>query len=342
MNVIEISQTFGVDNLRPGHREKPVPGEGQVLVRLVAAALNFRDLGVINGERGFAPPLIPLSDGVGYIEAIGANAGGWRIGDRVSSIFVPGWRDGPIPAVDPLPTLGGPLDGTLAGYAAWDADSLVAAPNGLDDLEAAALPCAGVSAWNGLFDAGRLRPDQTVLLQGTGGVSLFALAFAKAAGSRVVHLSSSDAKLDRLRTLGADHVINYREQRDWSRAVREIVPGGVDLVIDVGGVSSLTQSFLAVRNGGRVSAIGHRGQSDTPVETGLISAKGLTVQGLRVGNRRHHRDMVAFIEKHGLRPIIDRVFGVDDIVPALHYFEQGRHFGKVVIDLSSLHAGETP
>ena len=331
MKVIEIGEQFGIGNLRSTRRAKPQPGLGQVLVRLRAAALNYRDLLVVNGARQVPLPLIPVSDGAGEVVAIGAGVSRFEVGARVMPMFVQGWVSGPHPAQDQLPTLGGPLDGVLAEYAVWHESGLVGVPDGLSDQEAACLPCAALSAWNALFVAGALRPGQTVLLQGTGGVSLFALQFAKAAGARVIITSSSDAKLERALALGADHGINYRATPDWGSAARAYAPEGVDYVVEIGGTDTIGQSLLALRNGGQISLVGFVSGTKPQVDVSLVGMKSIRIKGIRVGNRDSMDAMLQAVVQHGIRPVIDRTFPFDQAGQALEYLSQGAHFGKVCI-----------
>lgn len=240
MGALAIVDAFCVENLRWQERPRLVPGLGQVIVRIAAVSFNFRDLQVIGGVRDVPRPLIPLSNACGVVSAVGEGVVRWKLGDRVMPVFAPGWICGPLPQVETLPTLGGPLDGALREEAAWHEQDLVEAPVSLSDAEAATLPCAAVSAWNALFVAAQTKPGDAVLIQGTGGVALFALQFAKRAGARTILISSENSKLERARPLGADICINYRRTPQWGAEARRLA-GPVDLVIEVGGSETLEQ-----------------------------------------------------------------------------------------------------
>ena len=334
MRAMALVDGFGFDRLRWVERPVPRPGQGEVLVRMLAVALNRRDVDIVAGRRALALPLVPASDASGEVVALGANVTGFAVGDRVMPCFVPGWHDGTIPAGDTLPTLGGPLQGVLAEYGAFAAADLVPVPAGLSDREAACLPCAGVSAWNALFELGRIGPGQTVLVQGTGGVALFALLFARLAGARGIAISSSDERLDRARALGADHTVNYAATPDWSAAVRRAVPDGVDCVVDVGGAATLGHSLRAVRNGGTVCITGFLGGSALPLDLDIVSRKAVRLAGVRVGHRSMFVAMCRAIAAGGVRPPIDRAVPIDETRAALGHLSAGGHFGKIVIDVA--------
>lgn len=331
MKVIEITGGFGLDKLKIAERDKPEPTGEQVLVQIKAAALNYRDLLVIKGSRKVPLPLIPLSDAAGVVVAVGDKVSRFQVGDRVAPTFVQGWISGPHPLIADLPTLGGPLSGVLAEFASWDQAGLVKIPDGLSFEEAACLPCAALSAWNALFVSGNLRPGETVLLQGTGGVSLFALQFAKAAGAKVILTSSTDEKLERARALGADMLMNYRTTPNWGETAYKMAGHGVDYVVEIGGADTLEQSLLAIRNAGQISLVGFVSGVGASVNASLIGMKSAAIKGIRVGNRDSLESMIRAVAHHSIKPVIDRTFGFDDAALALTYLEQGKHFGKVCI-----------
>ena len=324
---------FGFENLKCVELPDPEPVPGQAVVRVRACSLNYRDLVVAKGAYGRAvkAPLTPLSDGAGEVIAVGAGVTRVKVGDRVAATFFQGWLEGPPDDEKALTALGGAVDGMLAEQVCLNADGLVKFPDHLSFEEAAALPCAGVTAWHSLFDSGGLKPGQTVLVQGSGGVSNFALQFAKRAGARVFATSSRDQKLDRLRALGADGVTNYKTNPDWDRAARDFTDGvGVDHVIEVGGANTLPVSLKAVRRGGHIALIGvvaGGGECDPR----FIFLKQAKIQGIYVGSRRMFEDMNRAIGASGLRPVIDKTFAFDEVHQAMAYLESGAHFGKVTI-----------
>ena len=324
---------FGFENLKCVELPDPEPVPGQAVVRVRACSLNYRDLVVAKGAYGRAvkAPLTPLSDGAGEVIAVGAGVTRVKVGDRVAATFFQGWLEGPPDDEKALTALGGAVDGMLAEQVCLNADGLVKFPDHLSFEEAAALPCAGVTAWHSLFDSGGLKPGQTVLVQGSGGVSNFALQFAKMAGARVFATSSRDQKLDRLRALGADGVTNYKTNPDWDRAARDFTDGvGVDHVIEVGGANTLPVSLKAVRRGGHIALIGvvaGGGECDPR----FIFLKQAKIQGIYVGSRRMFEDMNRAIGASGLRPVIDKTFAFDEVHQAMAYLESGAHFGKVTI-----------
>ncbi|HEY8529858.1 MAG TPA: NAD(P)-dependent alcohol dehydrogenase [Paenibacillaceae bacterium] len=335
MKVFEIRDGFGLDHVVMAEREVPAPGPGQVLVKMRAVSLNARDLGVIDGfyypDMKF--PLIPVSDGVGEVVALGEGASRFRIGDRVCATFSQRWISGE-PTKEWLDgLLGGPLDGLLAEYVVLHEDGLVNVPEHLTDAEAAALPCAGVTAWQAVVAEGRVKAGDVVVVQGTGGVALFALQFAKLHGAGVIVTSSSDERLERAMKLGADYGINYRKTPEWDEAVLEWTGGrGADHVVDLGGASTLNRSVAACRFGGRVSLVGILSGPEVR-DFRLVPAfqKRIRLQGINVGSRDMFEAMNRAIAKSGLRPVIDRTFPFERAVEALRYFAEGVHFGKVCI-----------
>jgi NADPH:quinone reductase-like Zn-dependent oxidoreductase len=335
MRALVIADAFGIENLQWQERSMPRPAAGQVLVKIRALSFNFRDIQVISGAREIPRPLIPLSDASGEVVALGEGVRRWSVGDRVMPIFIQGWVSGPQPLEDSLPTLGGPLDGTAVEYAVWSEDDLVRPPADLNDAEAATLPCAGVSAWNALFVATRIQPGDTVLIQGTGGVSLFALQFAKCAGARAVLISSSDEKLARAAALGADFGVNYLREPAWGSRVRELA-GPVDCVVEVGGTRTLEQSLICLRNGGHISFVGSLSGTAPQFDLGELSRKGISIRGIRVGNRDSFEAMCEAISLHRIRPAIDFVSDARDAKAALLAFRDGSHFGKVCLSIDHL------
>jgi NADPH:quinone reductase-like Zn-dependent oxidoreductase len=309
-----------------------------VLDKIQAAALNFRDLMIVRGlyfGGAVSSNTIPLSDGAGEVVAVGAAVTRFRVGDRVAGTFFRGWIDG-RPADGPRIALGAPpADGVLADLAVFDEQDAVAVPVHLSPEQAATLPCAAVTAWHALIENGHVVPGESVLIIGTGGVSMFAFQFARLAGARVLVISSSDEKLTHARALGADGCINYRTTPEWDGEVLRLTQGrGVDHVIEVGGAGTLGRSIAAVAPGGRIQLIGvltGRG-GEPPSPYGLL-AKQASIQGVFVGSRGQFERMNAAIAAHLLEPVVDRVFGFDDAPAAYHHLEQGSHFGKVVIRL---------
>lgn len=336
MKAYEIP-AFGIDNLKIVERPSPTPGPGQLLLRMKAWSLNYRDLLVVKGHYNpkLKLPFTPFSDGAGEVIATGDGVSAFRKGDRVMPIFMQGWISGPYIDAYGKTALGGALPGVLAEEVVVDAAGVVATPEELSDVEAATLPCAAVTAWDALISQGNCRENRTILVLGSGGVSLFALQFAKLAGARVIATTSSPAKAERLRDLGADEVINYRENPDWEKKVRELTGGaGVDHVIEVGGAGTLQKSLLAAKGGGRVSIIGNLSGLTTEINVAFILHKFLTVQGIFVGSREMFEAMNRAIEEAHLKPVVDRVFGFDQVSQALAHMESGAHFGKIAVSAS--------
>lgn len=333
MKQFEIVE-FGLDGLQLKEAEIPRPGPGQVLVRMSAASLNFRDLRVVQGlyNPRLKRPMKPLSDGMGVVEEAGPGCERWKKGDRVAGIFMQKWIDGPITRDKWNSALGGAIQGVLAEYVLFAEDGLVAAPAPLSDEGAACLPCAAVTAWHALFENELVVPGQTVLVQGTGGVSVFALQFAKAAGLRVIVTSSSDQKLERVRSMGAAETLNYKKIPDWDEAVRKLTEGaGVDNVIEVGGSGTVPKSLKSVRMGGTVSVIGVlSGVEPTVAPTGILM-NSVRVQGIYVGSRWMFERMNRAIAFHNIQPVIDRVFPWTEFPDALRYMEKQQHFGKICL-----------
>lgn len=339
MRLVRLNQPAGLDQLQLDHAEPRAPGPGEVMVRVHASSLNYHDYVVVTGGIPTAPGRVPMSDGAGEVVEVGPPAPGeaqpqFAVGDRVISTFFPRWQDGRVGA-DKLGSVPGDhVDGFACEYATVLASSLTRQPRGYDHAQAATLPCAALTAWRALMVDGPLTSGETVLVQGTGGVSLFALQFAKAAGATVIATSSSDEKLERLRAMGADHLINYRSQPQWAKPVSEITGGrGVDHVVEVGGPQTLTQSLRACRIGGHISMIGVLTGREGPVSTALLMSKNIRLQGVTVASRRDQIDMIRSIDVTGLQPVIDSHFPLERIADAFRHEESGRHFGKIVLDI---------
>ena len=304
-------------------------------MRLRAASLNFRDGLVVGGFFPVKDGLIPLSDGAGEVIAVGAGVTEFREGDQVVSTFHPKWLDGHIDKVHLDNSPGGPADGFACEEATRPATHFTRAPAGFSPAESASLTCAGVTAWRAVVTDGRVKPGATVLIEGTGGVSLFALQFAKAAGATVIATSGSADKLAKLEALGADHLINYRETEKWGEAVLSLTGGlGVDHVIEVGGPNTIGQSFVAARTGAHIAIIGAVGgfQIDT-MPFAIVQAKRLNLQAVTVGSRRDQIDMVRGIEANGIRPVLDRSFALESLADAFRHLQSGQHFGKVCVEI---------
>jgi len=335
MKAYQFADTTGPDALKLVELPEPKPARGQVLVRVRATSLNYRDLLVSDGRYGkVALPLIPLSDGAGEIVAMGEDVARWKTGDRVAGTFFQGWQSGSFRREMANTALGGALNGMLAEYVALSADGLVAIPSHLSFEQAATLPCAALTAWQALVFHGNISADETVLLLGTGGVSIFALQFAKLHGARVIITSSSDEKLARARALGADETINYRSTADWEKEVfRLTAEAGVDQVVEVGGAGTFVKSLRSVRPGGQVHLVGGVSGFTGEVPLAEIIRKLVIVRGIYVGSRAMFEAMSRAVTRHQSRPVIDRVFLFADAPAAYKYQQSGQHFGKVVISL---------
>lgn len=333
-----VVNEFGLDKLSLEDRETPVAGPGEVLVRLRAASLNYRDVMVVNGwyNPRMRLPAIPFSDGAGEVVAVGTGVSKWRPGDRVCSTVIAGWTEGEPSAEKSKTAIGaGAADGILREFAVFSEEAIARAPEHLSFEEAATLPCAALTAWNALVVSGRVKEGDSVLTLGTGGVSIFAIQFAKLFGARVIATSSSDEKLARVTELGADHTINYRTVEDWDKAVMDLTGGrGVDHVIEVGGTGTLTRSVKAVRIGGHIALIGALDMAGefNPIP---IFMKGIRVQGIFVGSRAMFEDMNLMIESSELKPVIDSVYEFEDAREALLHMSEASHFGKIVVSVAN-------
>ncbi len=334
MKAYEMQQ-FGIDNLQLVDRETPQPKDHEVLIKFHAFSLNYRDLMFVDGR--YNPrakfPAVPFSDGAGEITAIGEKVTKWKVGERVCPIFMQDWRDGELSAAKSKTSLGGggDWDGVLREYGAFDEQNVVKIPDHLSQEEASTLPCAAVTAWNALAVSGNLKAGDTVLTLGTGGVSIFAVQFAKLFGAEIIATSSSDEKLAKVRGLGAIETINYRTREDWDKAVLELTgKNGVDHVVEVGGAGTMAKSVNAVKAGGHVAVIGVLTTAGdfNPIS---ILMKAVRMHGIFVGSRTMFEDMNRAIEANKLKPIIDKVFAFGEVREALRYMESGAHFGKIVV-----------
>jgi len=334
MKVYEIQGGFGLDHLKLAERPDPAPGPGQVLLRMRAVSLNARDLMMVAGS--YNPrqrlPLIPCSDGVGEVVALGEGASRLAVGDRVATLFCQGWMGG-RPSIEELrSTLGGPLDGTLAELMVLPERGVIRVPENLSDVEAATLPCAALTAWSALAEQGRVTAGDTVLVQGTGGVSIFALQFAQLLGARVIVTSRRDDKLVKARRLGAWQEINSLDDPEWGKTARELTGGvGVDHIVEVGGAGTLAQSLQAIRVGGQISLIGVLAGGAAELSIVPVFMKHVRIQGLLVGSRQAFERMNRAIAQHELRPVVDSVFPFAEVREAFEHLKSGVHFGKVCI-----------
>jgi NADPH:quinone reductase-like Zn-dependent oxidoreductase len=333
MKACELQGSFGIESLNITERPEPTPGAGQVLLKLRAWSLNYRDLMMVKGlyNPKLRLPFTPLSDGVGEVVAVGEGVTRIKPGIRVAGIFMQKWIDGELTEAKAKSALGGAIEGLLAEYAVPSEEGVVPVPEHLTDEEAATLPCAAVTAWHALVTKGGIKAGDTVLTQGTGGVSLFALQFARLMGARVIATSSSEAKLARVLQLGAALGINYKAVPEWGDRVRELTGAlGVDHVVEVGGAGTLGESLRAVRMGGRISLIGVLSGAGQVNPTPILM-KNVCVQGIFVGSRAMFEAMNRAIALHRMRPVVDRVFPFGEIREAFRYMESGAHFGKIVL-----------
>jgi NADPH:quinone reductase-like Zn-dependent oxidoreductase len=324
----------GYQNVTVGSREAAAPKAGEITVRLHANSLNYHDFAVVNGMWGPTEPRIPMADGAGEVIAVGAGVTEFKVGDAVVSTFFPTWQAGE-PMVEGFATVPGDgIDGYARELVTATVESFTLAPIGWGHLASSTLTTAALTAWRALMSDDHLKPGDTVLVQGTGGVSIFALQFAKLAGATVIATSSSEAKLEKLKALGADHLINYKTTPQWGTLARDMSGGqGVDHVVEVGGPATLEQSMLAARVGGHVSVIGILTglAGDFPLVTALI--KQLRLQGVLVGNRAQQQAMVKAIDANGMQPVVDKVFALEEIVQAFQYQETNQHFGKICLQI---------
>lgn len=337
MRAMEIQGAFGIDNVKLAERSVPKAGPGEVVVRMMAASLNYRDLITVSGMYGPGQrlPLVPLSDGSGDVVEVGAGVTRVKVGDKVAPSFFQGWiSGGPVAENLGRTALGGAIDGCAQEYMCLSAEGVSIAPKNLSHEEIATLPCAALTAWRALVVEGNIKSGDTVLVQGTGGVSIFALQFAKAAGARVIVTSSSDKKLERARALGADEFINYKTTPDWAKEARKLTGGrGVDHIVEVGGADTFPQSIVAARVGGHVAVIGLLSGIMKDISVTAIMGQNLKISGVTVGSRVHFEDMVRAIEANDIHPVIDKRFALDELPAALKTMQGASHFGKIVLSI---------
>lgn len=333
MKAVAIRTPGGLDQLVIEQRDAPRPGVGQILVRIRASSLNYHDHAVVTGRIKTADGRIPMSDGAGEVVEVGAGVTSFQAGDHVMSLFHPNWDAGGPSAERLAGTPGDQEDGFAAELVAVPASAMTRMPAGWGFAEAATLPCAALTAWRALMVEARIRPGDVVLTQGTGGLSLFAVQLAKAAGATVIATSSSDWKLDRLRALGADHLINYRETPGWGKRAVEFTGGrGVDAVVDVGGAGTIGQSMQAARIGGHISIIGALDGWSGEVPIVVATLKNITIKGLTVGSRQEQEELVRALEANPIQPVIDRRYPLDEIADAFRHQESQTHFGKICLE----------
>ena len=334
MRAIQLKKPGGLDNLTLTQAQTRDPGPGEIQVRVHASSLNYHDYAVVAGMLPVDDGRVPMSDGAGEVVAVGEGVTEFTVGDAVVSCFFPQWQDGG-PSLERLVGVPGDhVDGFAAEVVTMPATAFTRAPVGYSHAEAATLTCAALTAWRGLMVEARIKPGDVVLTQGTGGVSIFALQIAKAAGCRVISTSSSDAKLEKLQNLGADTLINYKSTPDWASAALAATDGrGVDVVVEIGGAGTLPQSIQAVCVGGHISLIGVLAGFAGEVPTAALFGKNAALKGITVGSRQEQIDMVRAFETNNIRPVIDRHFDLADIGDAFRLQESQGHFGKICLDI---------
>lgn len=336
MRALQVSEPWGLDQLKLVELPEPTPGPGEVLVRMRAVSLNYRDVLMMRGIYGRGAStggaIIPFSDGCGVVEAVGEGVTRFKPSDRVATMFFQGWIAGP-PTLEKLSTaLGWPIPGAGREFGVFSQEGLSKVPEFLTDEEVATLPCAALTAWRALFEDARPKPGDTVVLQGTGGVSIFGLQFAHAAGLRTIITSSSDAKLERARALGAEVGVNYKAEFEWAKPVRAATNGvGADVILEVGGAGTIQQSMRAIRVGGHIAIIGVVAGAGDPFNPVSLIGNSAKLQGLSVGSREMFEDMCRAIELHRIRPVVDEVLPWTEARPALEAMSRGEHFGKIVL-----------
>ncbi len=337
MRALNVTAPWGLDAIQVAEVPDPVAGPGQVLVRMKAVSLNYRDLLMVNGmygrgSAGTKDVITPFSDGCGVIEAVGAGVTKFKVGDRVATLFFQNWTSGPPNLEKLMSALGFPIPGAGAELQVFGQDGVSKVPEFLTDQQVATLPCAGLTAWRGLFEDARLEPGDTVVLQGTGGVSIFGLQFARAAGLRTVITSSSDEKLARAKAMGAEHLVNYKTTPAWSGPVREATGGrGADFIMEVGGGGTIQESMKAIRIGGHIAIIGVVAGAGDPFNPAALIGNSAKLQGLSVGSRDMFEAMCRAIELHKIAPVVDKVFPWTDAKAAFSAMAGGEHFGKIVL-----------
>ncbi len=334
MRAIRLAKPGGLDKLAPAEIESRDPGPGEIQLRIEASSLNFHDYAVVSGMIPADDGRIPMSDGAGTVTAVGDGVRDFAVGDAVVSCFFPKWHDGGPAAAKMTGVPGDHADGFAAQTVTRPAAAFTRAPRGYSAAQSATLTCAALTAWRGLMVEARIKPGDVVLTQGTGGVSIFALQFARAAGCRVISTSSSNDKLDKLKTLGADELINYKDTPDWAGRALELTDGrGVDVVVEIGGAGTLPQSIKAVRIGGHISLIGVLAGFQGEVPTAALFGKNATLKGITVGSRAQQLDMIAALEATGIEPVIDSSFPLESLADAFRHQESQKHFGKICVDL---------
>ncbi|MFC3070655.1 zinc-dependent alcohol dehydrogenase family protein [Phenylobacterium soli] len=337
MRSLQVTEPWGLDRLEVVDLPDPTPGPGEVLVRMRAVSLNYRDFLMVNGIYGRAPSasgaVIPFSDGCGVVEAIGPGVTRFKVGDRVATLFFQGWISGP-PTLEKISTaLGFPIPGAGRELGVFSQEGLSKVPDFLTDQQVACLPCAALTAWRGLFEDARLKPGDTAVLQGTGGVSIFGLQFAHAAGLKTIITSSSDDKLKRAAELGADVGLNYKSDPEWSKGVRAATGGvGADIILEVGGGGTIEQSMRAIRIGGHIAIIGVVAGAGNPFNPAALIGNSAKLQGLSVGSREAFEAMCQAIELHKIQPVVDKVFAWTEAKAAFEAMAAGSHFGKIVLE----------
>ena len=334
MRVMEFKE-FGIDNLTEVEQEKPKPGPGQVLIKFGAASINFRDIMIASNKfgPGIELPLIPLSDGAGTVEGVGADATRFKEGDRVSPMFFSKWIDGVATFPGRSLSMGKEVPGPLREYGVYDEDAVSKFADHLSDEEAACFPCAGVTAWRAIVTLSNIQKGDIVLCIGTGGVSLFALQFAKALGAEVAIVSSSDEKLEKAKELGADYVVNYKTTPKWGAEINSLTKGGVNAVVETAGAGTIGQSLDALALGGHIASIGAFTGAEANVSLGIVMFKNANIHGMTVGNRADYEAMMACVEEHKIKPVIHESYGFENAVDALNALPKGDHFGKITIKI---------
>lgn len=334
MKAIHCTSPSTLESLKLVDIEPTEPGPGQVRVRVRASSLNYHDYSVVKGFLPIPEGRVPMSDGAGTVEALGEGVTEFAQGDHVLSLFFPNWESGD-PTLQRLTGVPGDhVDGFAAQTVTMPASAFTRMPTGYTHAEASTLTCAALTAWRGMFVENQVKAGDTVLVQGTGGVSIFALQFAKAVGASVIATSSSEEKLEKLRGLGADHVINYREEPNWGRKAFELTNGrGVDEVVEIGGPGTMAQSIAALRFGGHISLIGVLTGISGEVPTAALFGKNGTVSGITVGSRAHQEEMIRAIETTGIKPIIDKIFPLAETADAFRHQEAQKHFGKICLEI---------
>jgi NADPH:quinone reductase-like Zn-dependent oxidoreductase len=326
-------QTFGIDNLKEVESEIPKCKENEVLVKIHAVSLNYRDYLTIEGlyNPKYKLPLIPCSDGAGEIIEIGSMVQKWKVGDRVIGVFAPDWISGKSTLKEIRNTLGGPNPGTITQYRVFHENALVKSPKNMDFISASTLPCAALTSWSSLFVEGNIKPGEKVLIQGTGGVSLFALQFAKQMGAFVVATTGSDEKVSQLKNLGADFIINYKESPNWGKIARDVSGEGFDHIIEVGGAGTLEQSIFCAKPFAQISLIGVLSGSSGNFNLLPAVMKNIRLQGILVGSKKSLEEMVEFYNQNQIQPVIDKIFNFSEFKESIQYLKTGKHFGKICI-----------